>query len=452
MPFDSNGNYSLPSGYLAVTGEDILPSQHNPPLEDIAAAFNSSMLRSGVAAMTGPLKGYAGSVNAPGYSFNGSASTGLYKTSTGVGLSINGTNVAEFTPSALTLANGLTLKDGGDIASANSLTLGTGSLFNITGTTAITSIATKGIGTIAILRFAAALTLTYSATDLILPTGGNITTAAGDWAMLEEYDTGKWRLLFYQRATGDSVKRVTLVPSGFKNLSIKVATTTTVTVAADFVTTTDGTSFQSTAVSSTVDLGTTGADALDAGTIATDTWYAIWVVAKADGTTKCVASTSASSPTMPSGYTYKARIGWVRTVNATATLYGTWQLGRRVQYVVGLASTGSSLPIIVNSGSGSSWTSASVSNFTPSTASMIGLIPGSSNQASGNYSCIAPNSSYTFPGGVGVTGAPYYRQINGTSVGHFASDVVWMMLESTNIYYGANTGFSIFALGWEDNI
>ncbi len=50
MPRDSNGNYSLPIGYLAVTGEPILASQHNPPLEDLAAAMTASLPRNGSAA------------------------------------------------------------------------------------------------------------------------------------------------------------------------------------------------------------------------------------------------------------------------------------------------------------------------------------------------------------------------------------------------------------------
>lgn len=53
MPFDSNGNYSLPSGYLAVSGQTILPSQHNPPLEDISSALSQLILRSGVAPYSG---------------------------------------------------------------------------------------------------------------------------------------------------------------------------------------------------------------------------------------------------------------------------------------------------------------------------------------------------------------------------------------------------------------
>jgi hypothetical protein len=55
MPYDSNGNASLVPGYLATTGQTILPSQHNPPLEDIAAMLSQVLLRSGVAPMSGAL-------------------------------------------------------------------------------------------------------------------------------------------------------------------------------------------------------------------------------------------------------------------------------------------------------------------------------------------------------------------------------------------------------------
>lgn len=55
MPYDGSGNFSLPVGYLATTGQTILASQHNPPLQDIAAALSQVLLRSGVAPMTGNL-------------------------------------------------------------------------------------------------------------------------------------------------------------------------------------------------------------------------------------------------------------------------------------------------------------------------------------------------------------------------------------------------------------
>jgi hypothetical protein len=47
--------YSLPPGYLAVTGQVILASQHNPSLEDLAAALTNSLPRNGAAPMIGHL-------------------------------------------------------------------------------------------------------------------------------------------------------------------------------------------------------------------------------------------------------------------------------------------------------------------------------------------------------------------------------------------------------------
>lgn len=51
MSDDSNGRYSLPPGYIGVTGQTILTSQHNPPLEDIAAALTNRLPRAGTAPM-----------------------------------------------------------------------------------------------------------------------------------------------------------------------------------------------------------------------------------------------------------------------------------------------------------------------------------------------------------------------------------------------------------------
>jgi hypothetical protein len=91
---------------------------------------------------------------------------------------------------------------GADVASASTLTLGDdGNYFDVTGTTAITSIATVGVGTVIKLHFDGILTLTHHATDLILLGGANITTAAGDEAEFVEYAAGDWRCTNYQRAS-----------------------------------------------------------------------------------------------------------------------------------------------------------------------------------------------------------------------------------------------------------
>lgn len=51
MPRDSNSNYSLPSGYLAVPGQTIQAAQHNGPLEDLGHAITGSVARNGTGGM-----------------------------------------------------------------------------------------------------------------------------------------------------------------------------------------------------------------------------------------------------------------------------------------------------------------------------------------------------------------------------------------------------------------
>jgi microcystin-dependent protein len=97
MP-DSNGVYSLPPGFLAVTGTTIQVSQHNPTFQDVAAALTARLSRDGTAAMTGSIQFAPGTVNAPGAVFSTDIMSGFYKTLTGIGVSIGGVKVAEFLP------------------------------------------------------------------------------------------------------------------------------------------------------------------------------------------------------------------------------------------------------------------------------------------------------------------------------------------------------------------
>ncbi len=95
---------------------------------------------------------------------------------------------------------------GADVASATALPLITdGNYFDVTGTTTITSFNSVGVGTWIRLHFDAALTLTHNATDLILPSGANITTAAGDEAEFIEYASGDYRCVSYTKANGTAV-------------------------------------------------------------------------------------------------------------------------------------------------------------------------------------------------------------------------------------------------------
>lgn len=106
------------------------------------------------------------------------------------------------------------------IASAATTSIGTtaaGDTVHITGTTTITSFGTSTStnGLLRIVIFDGALTLTHNATSLILPTGANITTAAGDSAefVCENTALGYWRCTGYQRKDGTALSLATIPSS-----------------------------------------------------------------------------------------------------------------------------------------------------------------------------------------------------------------------------------------------
>jgi hypothetical protein len=98
-----------------------------------------------------------------------------------------------------------------DVASAATVNLGAqpSRNINITGTTTITSFgATATNDNIPYnVRFSGALTLTYNATSLIVPSAANITTAAGDTAQVvwEGGASNTWRVISYTRANGQGI-------------------------------------------------------------------------------------------------------------------------------------------------------------------------------------------------------------------------------------------------------
>lgn len=98
-------------------------------------------------------------------------------------------------------------EQGSDVASSGTISIGEGGYFNITGTTTITDIdfATDKAGRKAYVKFAGALTLTHNASTLILPTGANITTAAGDTACFISEGSDVVRCVSYQRADGTAL-------------------------------------------------------------------------------------------------------------------------------------------------------------------------------------------------------------------------------------------------------
>lgn len=121
-----------------------------------------------------------------------------------------------------------------DVASASTCDIGAAAsnYVRITGTTTITGLGTVASGTRRHVVFGGALTLTYNATSLILPSAASITTAAGDTATFESEGSGNWRCISYQKADGTAVVATT-IPAGTSPIAYAYCTVSggTVTLA-----------------------------------------------------------------------------------------------------------------------------------------------------------------------------------------------------------------------------
>lgn len=262
-------------------------------------------------------------------------------------------------------------------------------------------------------------------------------------------------------AINNNVLSAAFPPAGsFKNLVIKVTANTTAAVSADSITTTNGSNFQTTALSCSLNMATTGAGGIDTGSIASATWYAVWAIVKADGTTTCEASLQGAANgtfigNLPSGYTYYARVGWLRTASGSAQLLGTWQFGRKAQYIIGLAQT-TVIPVLVGgttvgtyNNTSPTLVATSVANFAPSTASIIKMltnVPVSTAQY-----IVAPSAAYSGTNN-GPIGSNNIRPPMWNNGGQLLTQTE-IFLESTNLYIASDTSSNMIAVaGWEDNI
>lgn len=191
MPWDGSGGYAPPAAsFPEVNGTVIDADRYNPTILDLAAGIEASLAKNGENAATANL------------AMGGFVLTGL-GAGAAAGNSVRWEQVLKFGYS--------------DIASASTTELGNSGngVVRITGTTTITAFGlTAPAGAIYHLVFAGALTLTHHATDLILPSGANITTAAGDCATFHHYASGDWRCLAYTKADGTALLASSLFPDG----------------------------------------------------------------------------------------------------------------------------------------------------------------------------------------------------------------------------------------------
>lgn len=245
-----------------------------------------------------------------------------------------------------------------------------------------------------------------------------------------------------------------VAPEGaYKNLKVQVTADTTIAVTADRLVVGTSTSVWRTlsTVNATISTAASGANGLDTGAMANSTWYAVWVIY--NPTTDTIAgliSTSSTTPTLPSGYTYRARVGWVRY--ATAALARTLQYGNRVQYVVTTGSQTPNLPIMASGVAGNTstptWVAVAWANYAPSTIGTLLMNVGSVN-IQGN-ALVAPNNSY---GGVASTTNPPPYSAPGSNYAYAPTISCDMTPESSNVYWASNAaqGF-LLCRGWIDNL
>ncbi|SED12265.1 Phage Tail Collar Domain [Pseudomonas saponiphila] len=195
-----------------------------------------------------------------------------------------------------------------------------------------------------------------------------------------------------------------------------------------------------------------GANGLDKGPLEGSTWYAIWVIEGESGVAGLL-SLSETVPFLPEGYSFKARVGWIRT-DATASKYplGFTQWGRRVQYLV-IAGTNVPLPRQMASGvtgspSSGLWTIVYVSAFVPPTAATIAV--GVAAPTSNSSTMVAPNATY---GGVSTLNNPPFAAVTTQTGAAGAVQAVEVLLEGPRVCWaGSGSGSAIYAYGWEDSL
>ena len=203
----------------------------------------------------------------------------------------------------------------------------------------------------------------------------------------------------------------------------------------------------------TVNSASVGANGLDSGTLAANTWYALWVIW--NGTAAAgLLSLSATAPTLPAGYTHKARVGWIRT-DGTVNKYplAFVQFGRDVAYRVKAGSNVAAMPAMVI-GNAPTWTPIGVDPFVPPTAQKIKVMLGS---YQGSWTAAAPNGDYSNDLVAAHFNAPLMGYIN----------VAWgqvnipaeFVLESRYLYYSggadnswATNASAMMCLGWTDSL
>lgn len=230
------------------------------------------------------------------------------------------------------------------------------------------------------------------------------------------------------------------------------ATTVSVTAATIPLAGPNGAVFVDRNVSMTVNSLATGAGGLDTGALAGSTWYYVHrIYNPATGVRSGLLSLSATAPTLPSGYTFSRCVHVVRTDAAgTKYLLPMMRNGRRVQY----QPNGGAGRLMATGSAGDpntpTWVAVALANFVPSQAVFISGILNGYSGAGASAGAVAPNNSY---GGISsTTNPPPVSVLIPVSYYSVFQSEFCFMIESANIYWATSSSYTLFCLGWEDEL
>lgn len=208
-----------------------------------------------------------------------------------------------------------------------------------------------------------------------------------------------------------------------------------------------------------VNFAISGPNGLDTGAVAANTLYSLWVIGDTANNVAGLFSLSATAPTLPGDYTFKYRVGWIRT-DVNKNIMPFTQNGAEFHFI---PMAGSGLTAIPQVGTGKAgdvtiptWVAIDLTPWVPSTAVAVrthvrGL--------AANVLMAAPNNGY----------GPY-NDVNNpppvdyVGVGSYQVGLEKLPLESMTIYWANNAGSpvdpanttgpfgSLGVFGWTDSL
>lgn len=186
----------------------------------------------------------------------------------------------------------------------------------------------------------------------------------------------------------------------------------------------------------TINLSTTGDKGLDTGSLTTGWAY---VYLQSNGSTfSCIASTSATSPSLTSGYNFSMRVGAMYM--SSGVLRQSIQRGPNAQYIA----TTNSITAIPQVTSGGGNGTFSLATFVPSTATTVNVSLGNTGITADNASAyVGPSLNHAF----------FYNVLSYRSYGGVSVMQTSFVLEAQSLYYNSNDAqYRLWCNGWTDSV